>query len=224
MWQLPQHGRGRGETGSRAVMLEVADGAMGTVADVTDEIGWRKRMEVELEHLAEHDWLTGLYNRRRLVLELNQCLEHKAHPGVGAVLVLDVDNFKLVNNSRGHGAGDNALKFVAQGLASLTSETDVVARLGGDEFAIVLADVHRDDQVRAAEQRVRDAFIEPFLLGEISVSISASVGGVVWPADGDTVNELVKRADAAMYRDKANLRHAAQMHAYPRSPATLGSR
>jgi diguanylate cyclase len=80
----------------------------------------------------------------------------------------------------------------------------VIARLGGDEFAVVLSDVREDEQVRAAERRVRKAFAQPFLLDGGAVTVNASVGGGIWPTDGRTVKELVRHADAAMYEDKAH--------------------
>jgi diguanylate cyclase (GGDEF)-like protein len=180
------------------------------------------RLVDQLRHRANHDGLTGLLNPIGFRQNIGVVLDNvgPGHEHVG-LLFIDLNDFKQVNDVYGHEAGDKLLSQVAGRLAAISRGSDEVARLGGDEFAITLADVHRDDQVRAAEQRVRTAFIEPFLLGEISVSMSASVGGVVWPVDGDTVAELVKRADAAMYRDKANLRDAAQARAEPRGRATL---
>jgi diguanylate cyclase (GGDEF)-like protein len=182
------------------------------------------RLVDKLRHNANHDGLTGLLNPVGFRQHIGGLLDN-VDPGPDQVglLFIDLNEFKGVNDVYGHEAGDELLSQAAGRLAAISRGSDEVARLGGDEFAIVLADVHRNDQVRAAEQRVRAAFLEPFVLGEVSVSISASVGGVVWPADGDTVNELVKRADAAMYRDKANLRRAAQTRAQPRLTATLGS-
>jgi len=119
------------------------------------------------------------------------------------LLFVDLDDFKQVNDLYGHDVGDELLRQAATRLATIGRSGDEVARLGGDEFAIILADVDRDDQVRSAEQRVRAAFVKPFLIDGVPVSVGASVGGVVWPNDALTVNELVRRADAAMYQDKA---------------------
>ena len=85
---------------------------------------------------------------------------------------------------------------------------DTAARLGGDEFAVILADVHHDEQLRAAERRVKDAFAQPFVVNDITLSVGASVGGGIWPDHGRTVSELVRHADAAMYEDKAHSRGA----------------
>ena len=167
------------------------------------------RLVDTLRHNASHDGLTGLLNLVGFRQRIDAALA-SARPGYEQVglLFVDLNDFKAVNDLYGHEAGDELLRQAAERLRATGRGDDEVARLGGDEFAIVLADVHRDDQVRAAEGRVRTAFAEPFFLGDFATSITASVGGVVWPEDGRTVNELVRRADAAMYRDKAKLRRA----------------
>jgi diguanylate cyclase (GGDEF)-like protein len=182
------------------------------------------RLVDQLRHKATHDALTGLLNPAGFRQHIDSILDSASpkNEQVG-LLFIDLNDFKGVNDVYGHEAGDELLSQAARRLIAIGRGDDEVARLGGDEFAIILADVHRDNQVRAAEQRVRAAFIEPFLIGEIPLSISTSVGGVVWPADGRTVNELVRRADAAMYRDKAKLRREAQMRTASRATTTLQS-
>jgi diguanylate cyclase (GGDEF)-like protein len=168
------------------------------------------RLVDELQHNASHDGLTGLLNlvgfRQHIERALSSVSPGHEHVGL---LFIDLNDFKVVNDTFGHEGGDELLRQAATRLRAIGRGDDRVARLGGDEFAIILADVDRDDQVRAAEQRVRAAFVEPFLLGELSALVGASVGGVVWPQDGRTVSELVRRADAAMYQDKAEHRQAA---------------
>ena len=158
----------------------------------------------ELRHKASHDSLTELLNRVGFRQHIDRALagvgERQGHVGL---LFIDLDDFKHVNDAHGHDFGDELLRQAAERLQGMARGSDEVARLGGDEFAVILSDVHRDDQVRAAERRVRAAFAEPFQLGQLSVSVSASVGGGVWPEDGDTVSDLVRHADAAMYQDKA---------------------
>jgi diguanylate cyclase (GGDEF)-like protein len=167
----------------------------------------------ELRHKASHDGLTGLLNRVGFRQHIDSVLASvDARHGKVGLLFLDLDDFKQVNDVHGHHSGDEVLRLAAERLVAISRGADQVARLGGDEFAIILADVHRDDQVRAAEQRVRAAFVDPFVICDIPVSIGTSIGGVVWPEDGDTVNELVRRADAAMYRDKAE-KHKRSIHA-----------
>src|ERR1039458_5216569 len=180
------------------------------------------RLVDTLRHRANHDGLTGLLNRVGFRAHIDRIL-NKLTPGDDQVglLFIDLNDFKAVNEAKGHEAGDELIRQVATRLNAIGRDTDMVARLGGDEFALILADVNRDDQVRAAEERVRDAFIEPFQLGEVPVSISTSVGGGVWPDDGHTVKELVRHADAEMYRDKAQLRREQTTPPEPRGPATL---
>jgi diguanylate cyclase (GGDEF)-like protein len=182
------------------------------------------RLVDKLRHKASHDGLTGLLNRGGFRQRIDGRLD-EARPGGGRIglLFVDLNDFKEVNDVFGHDVGDELIRQAAERLGAIGRDGDEVARLGGDEFAIILADVDRDDQLRAAEQRVRDAFIEPFLLGEVPISVSASVGGGVWPDDGPTVRELVRYADAAMYRDKAELRSAARMPAEPQASALLRS-
>jgi len=165
----------------------------------------------QLRHKASHDGLTGLLNRVGFRHSIDAALAKvaTAHGQLG-LLFVDLNEFKRVNDRHGHEAGDELIRQAAARLSSICRGEDDVARLGGDEFAIILADVHRDEQVRAAERRVRDAFTEPFVLNEITLSVSASVGGGVWPGDGDTVKDLVRHADAAMYVDKAKSRRVAE--------------
>lgn len=157
----------------------------------------------KLQRRAQHDALTGLLNRAGFREYIDALLERSAPVGhhVGLLFVA-LDNYKLVSDSYGHEAGDEVIRKAAARLQSLTRASDAVARLDGDEFAIVLAEVERESQVRAAEARVRMAFIEPFYVGEQQISIGASVGGGMWPDHGRTVSELVRHADAAMYADK----------------------
>lgn len=167
------------------------------------------RLVDKLRHRASHDGLTGLLNRVGFRQHIDSLMARAegGHEQVG-LLFVDLNDFKQVNDLYRHEAGDELIRQAAERLSSIARGSDGVARLGGDEFAIILGDVCRDDQLRAAEQRVRAAFAEPFLLGEVLVTLSASVGAGVWPEDGRTVAELVRHADAAMYQDKAQARHA----------------
>ncbi len=146
------------------------------------------RLVDELQHNASHDGLTGLLNLVGFRHHIDRALTDVSpgHRHVG-LLFIDLNDFKLVNDTFGHEGGDELLRQAATRLRAIGRDEDRVARLGGDEFAIILADVDREDQVRAAEQRVRVAFAEPFPLGGLSASVGASVGGVVWPEDGRTV-------------------------------------
>ncbi|HYB22769.1 MAG TPA: diguanylate cyclase, partial [Solirubrobacteraceae bacterium] len=162
----------------------------------------------QLRHRASHDGLTGLLNRVGFRHCMDAVLEHADEGQVG-LLFVDLNEFKHVNDFYGHDAGDELICQAAARLSGVCRETDRVARLGGDEFAVVLEDVRHDEQVRAAERRIRDAFCEPFTIGDTPLSVGASVGGGVWPHDGASVSELLRHADTAMYEDKARSRRAA---------------
>ncbi len=163
----------------------------------------------KLRHKASHDELTGLLNRVGFRQHVDSLLDG-AQPGQRqmGLLFVDLDHFKRVNDAYGHDAGDELLRKAAHRLEAIARSGDGIARLGGDEFAIILANVRESDHVRSAEARVRAAFLEPFTLGEATISIGASVGGGVWPDDGGTVAELARQADAAMYEDKARGRRS----------------
>jgi diguanylate cyclase (GGDEF)-like protein len=161
----------------------------------------------KLRHKASHDPLTGLLNRVGFRQHLDRIVD-SARPKSGRVglLFIDLDEFKQVNDAYGHDAGDELIRKAAHRLEATARAGDGVARLGGDEFAIILANVSEHAHVRAAEARVRSAFLEPFMLGDVAISVGASVGGGVWPDDGDTLPELVRHADEAMYADKTKSR------------------
>jgi diguanylate cyclase (GGDEF)-like protein len=179
------------------------------------------RLVDKLHHRASHDGLTGLLNRVGFRQRMDAAIaraEGRSEP-VG-LLFVDLNDFKDVNDRHSHEAGDELLRQVAQRLDATARSGDAVARLGGDEFAIVLTDASQE-QLAAAEQRVREVFSEPFRLHQATVSLGASVGGGVWPKHGRAVSELVRSADAAMYRDKARARAQSVQDGPPRlvSPA-----
>jgi diguanylate cyclase (GGDEF)-like protein len=158
----------------------------------------------ELHFQATHDALTGLVNRQGFGGRADGALE-RARTGEGplALVFIDLDHFKRVNDTGGHEAGDALLAAVAERLRGRVRGGDFVARLGGDEFAVVVSGLRSADELSAAMNRLRDAFADPFSVGGERVQIEASVGGALWPRDGQTLTELVRRADAAMYREKA---------------------
>ncbi len=175
-----------------------AKGLVTGVSRIARDIGARKRMESELRYLAEHDWLTGLCNRRRLLPELDACLGYAARYGhAGAVLVIDLDNFKLVNDSNGHEAGDRTLKAVAAVLQGRTRDTDLVARLGGDEFAILLPEATEQEALDVASD-VRSRLCQR-LNGPIKVSIGISL---FTPTQKITADDALVAADVAHYEAK----------------------
>jgi diguanylate cyclase (GGDEF)-like protein/PAS domain S-box-containing protein len=174
-----------------------SEGLVIGVSRIARDIGARKRMERELLYLADHDWLTDLYNRRRLIPELDACLGYAARYGhAGAVLVLDVDNFKLVNDSEGHEAGDRTLKAVAEVLERRTRATDIVARLGGDEFAIVLPEATEEEALKVASD-IRSLLCERPSGPKVSVGIS-----LFTPEQQITADDALVAADGAQYEAK----------------------
>ncbi len=183
----------------------------GVVADISE----RKRVEAEamekLEHAALHDSLTGLANRASFLehLELGLKRATRAGKAVG-VLFIDLDNFKLVNDSFGHAAGDELLKAVGSRLQAAVRGMDVVARQGGDEFLILLTDlkcqaaegVSSSPAAEVVADKVRAILLEPFLVEGIEIYVSASIGISLYPADAEDAETLLKHADVAMYSVK----------------------
>jgi diguanylate cyclase (GGDEF)-like protein len=167
------------------------------------------RLVDKLHHRASHDSLTGLLNRVGFRQHVDSVIARAEGRGEQlGLLFIDLNDFKEINDRHSHETGDELLRQVARRLCSTTRGGDRVARLGGDEFAVILADGAQKERVRAAEQRVREAFLEPFQLIETTVSLGASVGGGIWPEHGRAVSELLQHADSEMYRDKARQRSA----------------
>jgi diguanylate cyclase (GGDEF)-like protein len=170
-----------------------------------DDITETRRAQAEIEHMAHHDALTGLPNRVRFRSHLDTALQGDRHPV--AVLCLDLDRFKAVNDTLGHPAGDQLLRMAADRLASCVRQGDLVARLGGDEFAIVQLDGEQPSAAEALAQRVVQAMTAPFEIAGHAASVGTSVGIAL--SDGaETVSpdELLKRADLALYDAKTTAR------------------
>ena len=180
---------------------------IGTLLDVTQ----RKQAEDQLAHLAHHDSLTGLPNRVLLLERLSQTLAYAQRQArTVAVLYLDLDRFKVINDTLGHGVGDELLKAAAERLSRAVRSSDTVARPGGDEFIVVLADVANEIDVRAVADKIVSTFNDPFIVGENEFFISTSIGVSVYPHDGTDVDTLIKNADAAMYQAKDKGRNNTQ--------------
>ncbi|MBA3790621.1 MAG: PAS domain S-box protein [Rubrobacter sp.] len=181
----------RGEDGEAMRMI-------GTVHDVTE----RKALEKQLQHQALHDPLTGLPNRTLFTDRLRQALARaKRREGEVAILFVDLDNFKVVNDSLGHKAGDMLLKTVSKRMRALLRPEDTVARLGGDEFVLLLGDTNTQEAVRVAK-RVLKRLREPFTLGRRRLVVTASIGVTTGGANGKYAADLLRDADLAMYRGK----------------------
>jgi diguanylate cyclase (GGDEF)-like protein len=171
----------------------------GTVQDITD----RKHIELQLEHMAYHDSLTGLPNRALMRDRLSHALAKARRVGGRmAVLFLDLDRFKTINDSLGHDVGDRLLRQVSERLERHKREEDTLARLGGDEFTLLLEDVADAEHAAAVAIKLHAALREGFRLDGRELFVTASVGISMYPGDGDDADTLMKHADAAMYRAK----------------------
>lgn len=169
---------------------------------VWNDITERKRNERKVERLARYDLLTDLPNRRLLQENANRIIDAAGRAGRPlAVMYMDLDRFKDINDTQGHEAGDRVLAEVAQRLRACLRKQDTVARLGGDEFAFLLPDTGVE-RMRQVATRIVDVLEEPFILNGISTRLSASIGLVSFPEHGQSLAELLKHADIAMYRAK----------------------
>jgi diguanylate cyclase (GGDEF)-like protein/PAS domain S-box-containing protein len=187
-------------------------GVLGVSRDMTEKHETEqalRQQQQSLQHLAHHDTLTDLPNRLLLIDRLTQSLQKANRNDAGvAVLFVDLDHFKEINDSLGHTIGDQLLKAVAQRLVGCVREEDTVARLGGDEFTVIMEEV--DDSLaagRMAEKIIR-AFHQQFALPDQELGITTSIGISLYPSDGRDTETLLRNADAAMYRAKSDGRNA----------------
>jgi len=175
----------------------------GHVALMVEDVTAEARSEDRIRYQAEHDELTGLVNRAVLMAELERALEDRRNPSrrVG-VLTLDLDRFKEVNDTLGHAYGDDLLRSIAGRLPDAVRAGDLVARLGGDEFAVLLRDDVDLDGVVATAERIAKTCSEPIVLHDVPVSVGVSIGITLSPDHGSAADDLVRRADIAMYAAK----------------------
>ena len=173
-----------------------------------EDITHRRRQEQEIVHLARHDALTNLGNRALFREQLQQALLRLGRGQGFAVLCLDLDRFKSVNDTLGHPVGDALLKEVSARLLSCVRQGDVVARLGGDEFAIIQANVRDPNSTEALAARIVETVSEAYEIGGQRIDISTSIGMTLAPRDGADADQLMKNADLALYRAKAEGRRA----------------
>jgi diguanylate cyclase (GGDEF)-like protein/PAS domain S-box-containing protein len=180
-------------------LVRVGDGLAVTLQDISE----RKEHEAQLARLANEDSLTGLPNRHWFLHFVPSALKHAEASGQGvALLFIDLDEFKQVNDSHGHAVGDRLLKAAATRLLSQLRPSDRVARFGGDEFIVLLSPFDTDEQVGMVAARIIQAFSKPFQIGEDQHVIGASVGISVFPRDGHDAATLIRHSDIAMYAGK----------------------
>jgi diguanylate cyclase (GGDEF)-like protein/PAS domain S-box-containing protein len=179
------------------------------VQDVTE----RLNTERTIHYMAHHDALTGLPNRRLMQDRLNQAImqarRKQRHVGV---LFLDLDRFKLLNDTLGHDTGDYILKDVARRLTSCVREVDTVSREGGDEFVVVLPDLERPENARIVADKILREFSRPVEIGGQDIHITTSIGIAHYPNDATDVNHLLKHADSAMYQAKDSGRNTVRFY------------
>lgn len=174
-----------------------------TASDLAQSYQELKVSEDLLRHQAYHDNLTNLPNRKLFSDRLNQALEWAAiNHQIVAVLFIDLDGFKQINDTLGHDSGDQLLKEVAKRLTSCLRGSDTVARLGGDEFTVILPAIPRQQDVASVAQKIMTTLGEPVAIAQDLIHVTASIGISLYPLNGEDADTLLKRADAAMYRSK----------------------
>ena len=191
-------------TDGRMVAVSHQNTADGGWVAIHEDITERQKAEAHIAHLARHDQLTDLPNRVFFREELEKSLRRLRHGEKFAVLCLDLDRFKSVNDSLGHSIGDKLLKAVASRLAGCIDERDFVARLGGDEFAIVQTNIGRPEDGSTLASRIIERLGAPYDIEGQQLDIGVSIGLAIAPADGKSADQLLKNADLAMYRAKAD--------------------
>lgn len=184
------------------INMELLPGTKNCVASLLD-ITDRKQAEMHLQRMATHDELTKLPNRRLFQQRLEHALirAHR-HNSLLGVLYLDLDDFKYVNDTFGHDMGDLLLRLLAGRVLECVRENDTVARIGGDEFTVILEDAYQIDDIVTVANRIIESVSKPFALGSHESTVTISIGVSVYPADGDTTQELLKKSDMAMYKAK----------------------
>jgi diguanylate cyclase (GGDEF)-like protein len=170
--------------------------------DLSREIGARVEAEQEALKLARHDPLTGLPNRRFFEEKLDQCLGAAAGGTQLAVLMLDLDGFKPVNDTHGHAAGDKTLSEFARRASAILRGNDFLARIGGDEFAIIMPAIRSLDEPANLARRITTATAVPFIVNQATVTLGVGIGIAIAPNDGTEADDLMRRADRALYRAK----------------------
>ena len=189
------------------------DGKPLRVAGSITDISCYKLNELRLLYLADHDVLTGLPNRRLFLHRLVHGIDRALALGAPlAVLFIDLDRFKQINDVFGHDAGNQVLCEAAKRIGRSVREHDTVSRLGGDEFAVILEGIEATSRVSAIADRIRADINRAFPLSEREVYLSASIGIALYPRDGESAEELLKRSDVAMYQAKKNGRDNHQFH------------
>ncbi len=186
-------------------VLKDADGNLNNVVVMVTDISEIRKSREQLEFMATHDILTGLPNRALLFDRIEHTIESmKRTGGMGALLFIDIDRFKNVNDVYGHTVGDRLLIEVARRLKDAVRSSDTVGRFGGDEFLLVIEQIGKVDEVMTVIQKIRELFMIPFSVSGQEITVTMSIGIAMIPDDGEGVEALVGAADRAMYMVKQN--------------------
>ncbi|MGI6751572.1 MAG: diguanylate cyclase domain-containing protein [Anaerovoracaceae bacterium] len=174
------------------------------LANILADVFIKIRAEKEIERMAFYDHLTGLPNRSLFSERLQQAIararDTESHIGI---IFIDLDSFKMVNDTMGHGAGDSILKAVSKGLASRLRSTDMITRFGGDEFLVLIDAISNPKDAEVVAEYIMELFDAPYTIGDCQFTISASAGIAIYPTNGKTPETLIKNADMAMYMAKS---------------------
>ncbi|WP_193337775.1 putative bifunctional diguanylate cyclase/phosphodiesterase [Devosia beringensis] len=198
-----EYGKNIHELNNRTIMMQhhpMKDGGwVSTHEDITEQ----RQNEARIQHLARHDALTDLPNRIEFLDQMAKAESGLSRGEMAAVLYIDLDHFKAVNDTLGHAVGDEVIKQASARLWGATRETDVLARLGGDEFALLMRPIDGPDAAARVADRIIQSIGQPMLIGGQMIEIGASVGIAVGPGDGVKTDTLVKNADLALYKAKS---------------------
>lgn len=205
-------------TSTTKLPIRESNGAVIGLLGITREINELKRAEIGLQYLATHDILTSLPNRYLLSDRMEQTIRRaRRNQSMFAVLYVDLDGFKIVNDRYGHDAGDYVLKQVAMRLGTAVRDSDTVARLGGDEFAIILDSIKEPADAILVAEKINAKVSEEFQIIAGRVKVTASIGISIFPSHGSDTSALLKAADQAMYQAKKK-NNACMIYSPPKMP------
>ncbi|BCJ86013.1 hypothetical protein skT53_09980 [Effusibacillus dendaii] len=200
------------ESSARVLTLNGEKVVFTIARDITE----RKRIEEIVNHLAYHDPLTDLPNRRLFEDRAALALSHaKRHHHMMAVLFLDLDSFKIINDSLGHDLGDLLLKAVTERLKGCVRKKDTIARIGGDEFTLLLPEIAEVQDAIKVAQKILEILEQPFMIKGHTFQITTSIGIALYPDNGADIDTLLKRADISMYRAKEQGKNNYRLYSFP---------
>jgi len=206
-----------------ALIAMMAAGAVWQYLQVRRIVQLESQAKQRIRHMAEHDPLTDLPNRRQLQAKLDLAIAFAKRSGkMVAVMFIDLDGFKAVNDTLGHQVGDDLLKEVAKRLRHGTRSSDLVARLGGDEFVVVLSELDRPDDATILASKLNELIARPISIASKSIRISTSIGISIYPSNGHSGEDLLGKADDAVYQAKAAGKNQYQWAAPSQSCAEPG--